>query len=267
MFETNVCCDHNTSNFVESFNAVTKPYRDLPILSLLKAIETWTMKRIGQRFDKACDLEDNQVTDYAASILELRGDESRLCYAISCGGGEFEVKDGRVQFPIRLDRLVCACGVWQITGIPCKHAIRVIYNEKLEPKDFVSLYYKSIAYKATYSAHIHAMPDSSQWPSYDLPKIKPPPLKRGLGRPATVRKRGKDEPKKGKRNSTVKCSKCNHLGHNLRTCKGVPTAKQKKSAAASSSVQKERIKRRGKSAHVTEDNVQGKKGKKAKQSA
>lgn len=87
--------------------------------------------------------------------------------------------------------------VWQISGIPCKHALKVIYNERLEPKDFVSLYFKGSSYKATYSAHIHAMPDKSQWPSYDLPLIIPPPLKRGLDRPAKVRKRGRDVPKKG----------------------------------------------------------------------
>ena len=35
-FDPEVCCDHNTTNFVESFNALTKPYRDLPVLTLFE---------------------------------------------------------------------------------------------------------------------------------------------------------------------------------------------------------------------------------------
>ena len=36
MFDTTVCCDHNTTNFVESFNAITKANRDMPVLTLLE---------------------------------------------------------------------------------------------------------------------------------------------------------------------------------------------------------------------------------------
>ena len=35
-FHHAVCCDHNTTNFVESFNVVTKAYRDLPVITLLE---------------------------------------------------------------------------------------------------------------------------------------------------------------------------------------------------------------------------------------
>lgn len=56
------------------------------------------MKRIDQRFDKAFDFDDKQLTDYDAAILESRSDDSRLCYAMSCGGGEFEVKLGESNF-------------------------------------------------------------------------------------------------------------------------------------------------------------------------
>ena len=37
-FDSTVCCDHNTTNFVESFNACTKPFRDMPVFSLLEGI-------------------------------------------------------------------------------------------------------------------------------------------------------------------------------------------------------------------------------------
>ncbi|KAL2934177.1 Reticulocyte binding protein 2-like protein b, partial [Bienertia sinuspersici] len=196
-FDPLVCYDHNTTNFVESFNACTKPYRDLPVMTL---------------FDKAIDMEPNALTDFAMKVLEERGQESRLCSVVSAGGGEFEG-----------------------TGIPCRHGLRVIYDQRLEPTDFVSPYFKGTSYKLTYSDHIHPMPDSSYWPDFALPIIQPPSIKRSAGRPTKQRRRGRFEKKKGKRNSTVKCTKCKQVGHNTRTCKGGATAKQRYSAASTPS--------------------------------
>ncbi|KAL2929102.1 Cyclic nucleotide-binding domain-containing protein 2 [Bienertia sinuspersici] len=107
-FDPLVCCDHDTIYFVESFNACTKPYRDLPVMTLLEAIRGWCMKRMGCRFDKAIDMEPNPLPEFAMKVLEERGQESRLCSVVSTGGGEFEVRDGHG------------------TGIPCKHGLRVI---------------------------------------------------------------------------------------------------------------------------------------------
>ncbi|KAL2894180.1 Disease resistance protein RPP13 [Bienertia sinuspersici] len=117
------------------------------------------------------------------------------------------------------------------TGIPCKHGLRVIYDQRLEPTNFVSPYFKGTSYKLTYSDHIHPMPDSSYWPDFALPIIQPPSIKRSAGRPKKQRRRGRFEKKKGKRNSTLKCAKCKQVGHNTRTCKGGATAKQRYSAA------------------------------------
>ncbi|XP_021760678.1 uncharacterized protein LOC110725522 [Chenopodium quinoa] len=36
MFDRTVCCDHNTTNFVESFNSCTKDNRDFPVLTLME---------------------------------------------------------------------------------------------------------------------------------------------------------------------------------------------------------------------------------------
>lgn len=192
------------------------------------------MKRMGDRFDKAVDIDENALTEYARKMVEERSDESRFCSVSKAGGGEFEVRDGHAFFPIRLDRLSCGCGKWQGTGIPCKHALRVIYDQRLDPNEFVSSFFKGAAYKLTYSDHIHPMPDSSQWPEFDLPIILPPPIKRAAGRPPKQRKRGRFDPKRGKRSSSVKCGKCKEVGHNSRTCKGGKTAKQRQASTSQS---------------------------------
>ncbi|XP_021762508.1 uncharacterized protein LOC110727249 [Chenopodium quinoa] len=130
-FDRIVCCDHNTTNFVESFNACTKPIRDMPVLTLLETVRNWRMKRIGARFDKAIDM--------------TRSDESRFSHVTACGGGEFKVRDGHVKFPVTLGNMSYGCGKWQGSGIPCKHGLRVIYSQRLEPRDFMSTYFKGAA--------------------------------------------------------------------------------------------------------------------------
>ncbi|XP_010695391.2 uncharacterized protein LOC104908037 [Beta vulgaris subsp. vulgaris] len=235
VFDPVVCCDHKTTNFVESFNACIKPFRDLPVLTLLEEIRGWCMKKMGARFDRAVDMEPTDLTEYATKLLEVRADESRFFHVVEAGGGEFEVLDDHVHFPIRLETRTCGCGKWQGTGIPCKHGLRVIFDQRLNSHDYVSEYYKGAAYKETYASHIHPMPNSSQWPEFELPVIHPPPFKRCAGRPAKQRRRGPNEKKKGKRSSTIKCGKCKEVGHNSRTCKGGATQKQRKESGASTS--------------------------------
>ncbi|XP_057543804.1 uncharacterized protein LOC130823186 [Amaranthus tricolor] len=159
MFDTTVCCDHNTTNFVESFNAITKANRDMPVLTLLEAVRNWCMKRMDSRFDKAVDMEPNELTEHAKGVLATRTDEFRFYHVTAAGGGEFEVRDDHVKFPVTLGNMTCGCGKWQGSGIPCKHGLRVIYNQRLDPKDFVSPFYKGSAYKLTYGDHIHPMAD------------------------------------------------------------------------------------------------------------
>ncbi|KAL2897259.1 Filamentous hemagglutinin [Bienertia sinuspersici] len=221
-FEPAICCDYNTTNFVESFNSCTKPYRDLPILKLLEAIRQWCMKRIGSRYDKVIDMGCEELTDYATMILKTRTDESRLCYATACGADEFEV-----------------------SGIPCKHVLRVIFHHRLQPLDFVSPYFKGAAYKLAYAEHMHPMPGASQWPSFNLPDIQPPMIKRTAGRPKKQRKRGPNEARKGKRHSSVKCSNCKEMGHNKLTC---AAKKSKATSQASTSKTPTQCKKRSKKA-------------------
>ncbi|XP_057532945.1 uncharacterized protein LOC130810837 [Amaranthus tricolor] len=209
----------------------------MPVLTLLEDVRNWCMKRMGSRFDKAISMEPNDLTEHAKGVLATRTDDSRFCHVIPAGGGEFEVRDGHVKFPVTLGNMTCGCGKWQGSGIPCKHGLRVIYNQRLDPKDFVSPFYKGAAYKLTYGDHIHPMADPTHWPSLDVPEIAPPQGKRNAGRPPKQRRKAAHEAKKGKRHKNNKCSLCKELGHNAVTCKANKASSKKTAHAASSSQQ------------------------------
>ncbi|XP_074297915.1 uncharacterized protein LOC141628713 [Silene latifolia] len=233
-FDPEVACDHNTSIFVESFNALINDLREKPILELMEGIRTNFMEKFVERKDLSEKVEMNGPTPYAAGILETNCAHSRIYGAIRGGNGEFEVHEGGSRFPVNLLTGTCLCGEWQITGIPCKHACRAIYANREEPVHYLHGFYTGQCYRLTYLDHLRPLPDKDHWPTFQFPKILPPVQDRGIGRPTRQRKRKPDDPKKrkGKRATTITCSICKTSGHNARSCQGGPTAKQKKVAAA-----------------------------------
>ena len=72
------------------------------------------------------------------------------------------------------------------------------------------------------------MLDPIQWPSFDLPNILLPPIKRVVG---ILRRKVKVIQRRGRENSIVGCSKCKEVGHNM-SCRGGSTSKQKKASTA-----------------------------------
>lgn len=153
--------------------------------------------------------------------------DSRFYLAYPSGRGTYEVHDGKARLPLSLNDRTCACGRWQISGIPCKHAIKAILSEGKDPLNFVSDWFKVSTYKQAYSGNISPVPDEDQWPHMEgVPTLVAPEMKRSVGRPSRNRKREEGEQRKGKRSNTVQCSKCKAYGHNQVTCKGGLTAKE-----------------------------------------
>lgn len=188
------------------------------------------MVRLATRREVCEGWERDDICPNIAKRVQILRQESRTCKAYFSAKGEFEVQDGKSVLPVSLNNRTCACNLWQISGIPCKHGMRAILHAKEDPHKFVSNWYSVEVYKRAYSYNIKSIPDKEQWPEPDitLPEIAPPAMKRGAGRPPRNRKRAEDEQQKGKRSKTIRCSNCQVLGHNALTCKGGPTTKQKK---------------------------------------
>ena len=108
--------------------------------------------------------------------------------------------------------MTCSCRKWQVSGIPCKHALAFITSLSDSPlQNYVDLYYSVEKFGLAYSQPIPAMPDKSQWPkSTHEFFMHPPLLKTVAGRPKTERYKGSGEKKKRK-----KCHICLDFGHHV----------------------------------------------------
>lgn len=173
--------------------------------------------------------EDSICPNIVAQMRVLTKD-SRTCNAYPAGRGEYEVSDGKSMLPVSLNHRTCVCGKWMVSGIPCKHAIKAILHANMDPLDFVSSWYSVAKYKEAYNGNISPIPDCDQWPDLKCPKLIPPEMKRSVGRPSRNRRMEEGEIRKGKRATTVQCSKCHATGHNANTCKGGATRKEKMQA-------------------------------------
>ncbi|XP_021733021.1 uncharacterized protein LOC110699815 [Chenopodium quinoa] len=233
-FDPNVCNDSNTSNFVESFNSTLGVDRCRPVLTLLEGIRRVCMVRIASRHERAQEWEDNDLCPKIAKMVREISKATSTCRAFQSSPGEYEIHEGKSQFPLSLNSKICSCGAWQLSGIPCKHAVRAMLHAKVDPHNYVSSWYTARTYKQIYKYVINPVPDSSQWPPADAnhPHIHPPKMKRSVGRPSRNRKREEGEDQPGKRSRTIKCSNCGNLGHNARNCKGGLTGKELQSVKA-----------------------------------
>ncbi|KAG8380405.1 hypothetical protein BUALT_Bualt06G0011900 [Buddleja alternifolia] len=122
---------------------------------------------------------------------------------------------------------------WDLTGIPCSHAMSAIGCQDIEPYDYVHESYSVSTYLSVYSHAIAPVNGPKLWEKTGYIPPMPPNFGRKRGRPARARRLGADEPRdKGKRGRgrkgpvrmkkqsfRVQCHYCGNSGHNQMGCK------------------------------------------------
>ncbi|CAN1781074.1 hypothetical protein LINPERHAP1_LOCUS15313 [Linum perenne] len=145
------------------------------------------------------------------------------------GDGEFEVQGDR-NFVVKLRKFECACGSWQLSGIPCEHAIACINHNGENLVDYVHDFFLVGTYNRPYSVSIHPLNDSAQWLPGGGPVLRAPtfkPLVQGpvqkkrrlsVGELETTQrdKRGRTFQSIRKTGQKQRCTVCKKEGHNKR---------------------------------------------------
>ncbi|KAL4576266.1 hypothetical protein LXL04_012358 [Taraxacum kok-saghyz] len=197
------------NNLCEVFSSKLVKGRDKPIISCLEFIREYLLKRV---------VNVMKVLRKSAGPLTPTG--NRLLEANSS----------------------LASQKWELTGIPCKHAIATLY-EMAKYREHVGELYTYVhkvywldTWKEMYSFKVEPIKGRAMWPKSDCPiTLLPPPHHNTPGRPKKQRKITADEKsqrKKGKSQGEsssyslsrnflkITCGKCKKTGHNARTCTG-----------------------------------------------
>lgn len=73
----------------------------------------------------------------------MASDYAKGWIASWCGNDEFEVAGPNgVQYKVKIPTRHCGCRKWDISGIPCIHAITAIGFNNLDPLDYVDDCYR-----------------------------------------------------------------------------------------------------------------------------
>ena len=81
-----------------------------------------------------------------------------ICQVVFNGDHGFEIDEGADKHTVFLDKKLCTCIVWDLTGIPCAHAIRALHHLKTYLRPLISYWYSKSAYEASYQFLLQPVP-------------------------------------------------------------------------------------------------------------
>ena len=197
---------------------------------------------------------DGPLTPTATRILRRNAHDAKK-YTVQWGGSELYQVSGpwSDQCVVNVVARTCTCRRWELTGIPCKHAVATNWNMTLNnqqaglPEEWVHPCYRLDTWKKVYSFDIKPIRGPVHWPKCNVPTtLLPPKHHPQVGRPRKERRKSKAERdllyfakcdgKLSREHKTVTCDKCGSKGHNKRTCTGPILPKGQKRKAAGKGV-------------------------------
>ena len=223
-FFSNRCkSDVVENNMCETFNSTILQARFKPIVSMLDDIREAALVRLAN--NKI--LVDKWPTEWSPVCMEkfqLNRLDALSCNVIFNGVDGYEIVDGGDRHTVFLDNKLCTCRAWDLTGIPCLHAIRALDHAKIDPVSQISHWYHKSTYIASYQYAMQPMPGKKFMRCEGFEELEPPPVVKMPGKPKTKRVKAANEPRKKPSSGklTIKGCKqrygnCKMEGHNRKS--------------------------------------------------
>ncbi|KAK9989435.1 hypothetical protein SO802_029674 [Lithocarpus litseifolius] len=219
IFSEDALTDTIVNNMCESFNSRILKFRSKPIISMLECIRLYPMTRFQDNREKILRVE----SDICAKVLKkLHKEKVATSRWLACWAGQtqFEVENGLQSFTVDLATAHCSCRKWDISGIPCAHAITYIFFNRQDAEQYVHPCYHVSTDKACYEPIISPINGQNMWRPSCVTLVLPPIKRRPHGRPKKKRAREPNEPTSRRAGISKQCKACGKLGHNRRNCKG-----------------------------------------------
>ncbi|KAG8372627.1 hypothetical protein BUALT_Bualt12G0086300 [Buddleja alternifolia] len=205
-------------------------------LQYVRVNREWLMGRLQESRDK-CAIGrkwNGKICPKIKAIIKKRSEKVRDCIPMKSTDLLYEIECyDATRCVVDLGNWTCSCTKWELSGIPCKHALSAIHTQRLDPDDFVHPCYHVETYARVYSHFICPVNGPDKWKKTGKGDILPPNNGRGVGRLAGARRLGADEPSNkqkketrgNKRNGKMKrqqtsmsCRLFGERGHNKEGC-------------------------------------------------
>ena len=215
LFDTNCKTDLTVNNLSEVFNKMILDVRNKPIRTMLEGIRNKLMVKYSGTRAKAQRTRWEITPTYTQAVAESKK-WSRDCTARNCDVGLWQVTSASRVLAVNLVERTCTCRKWDVTGIPCNHAVAAIIKVEQQIEDYVHDFFKKPLYQETFKHVIYPVPGPEDWTRTDATDIDPPVFRDKPGRKQTKRRRGQFEPpapRDTSRMASITCSNCGLVGH------------------------------------------------------
>ncbi|KAH0771153.1 hypothetical protein KY290_015134 [Solanum tuberosum] len=159
-------CDILLNNQCEVFNKFILDARDKPIIKLLETIRHLLMTRINSNREKAEKWNLGDICPTIKKKLTKIMEDAATYIPKKSNMWNYEVI-GPVEgdtWAVDLYNRTCSCRQWELSGIPCKHAISSIWLKNDEVLNYVDDCYKVETYQKIYEVPILPMNGPDLWP-------------------------------------------------------------------------------------------------------
>ncbi|KAF9597941.1 hypothetical protein IFM89_023312, partial [Coptis chinensis] len=68
------------------------------------------------------------------------------------------------KYNVEIQKLECSCIEWQMSGVPCVHAVAVLRSRREPWSRYYSPYFNAKAFKATYVGYLYPLDNIEDWP-------------------------------------------------------------------------------------------------------
>jgi len=170
--------DYVTNNLAESFNNWIKNEKSRHLDDLMDTIRQKILIKWNHRKKLARSMHGKILEHIVNKLKEQSRNLDIEVITSSDGIAEVTAKGGSgFRFVVNLYERTCSCRAWQVSGIPCKHAIAFITSisrEKLE--DHVDHYFSIERFMKAYEGRISSLLDKYMWPKSNHGFFMHPPL-------------------------------------------------------------------------------------------
>ena len=196
----------------------------MPILSMLEQIKGQLMSRFYKKQREVGEEWQGPICPKIKKIINRNIEWANTCYAMPAGQGIFQVQDRDYSFIVDTNMKTCDYRRWDLSGIPCSHAISCLRHERITPESVVPECYSSNSYLSAYGHNVWPCKDKSTWQKVGGNVILPPVYVKKVGRPPKSRKKqpyevqGSHGPRLTKHGIQMTCRYYGDKGHNRATC-------------------------------------------------
>ncbi|XP_066386989.1 uncharacterized protein [Miscanthus floridulus] len=223
-FSTFPKCDLLLNNTCEVFNKYILEARELPILSMIQRIMGQLMTRFYNKQKELSEKWPGPVCPKIRKKLLKNSEFANMCFVQPAGVCIFQVQSRGFDYIVDIGNKTCDCRRWDLTGIPCNHAIACLRHERIPAEDMLPSCYSTETYSNVYAFNIMPCRDKTMWEKMNGPPVQPPVYEKKVGRPAKSRRKqptevqGRARPKLSKHGVIITCSWCKGENHKCWLC-------------------------------------------------